>query len=174
MTLTDMSTFLYSWLLTTWTLRGIRKKGLSYWKFEWSRVKLYRKWPEGKWKLLLVRGRFELARVWLIGSRLCNIHSSYFVLCVPAASHIDVLSDCHLPFFFVVTQFSFLLHDEPKEHPWRRLVTTRLQTQFHFILLWTNSWKVKIPPKLTTESVFAPLFFSPLLNTSCLTVHKQK
>ena len=31
--------------------------------FELSRVKLYRKWPEGKRKLLRVSGRFELSRV---------------------------------------------------------------------------------------------------------------
>ena len=30
---------------------------------ELSRVKLYSKWPEGKWKLLRVSGRFELSRV---------------------------------------------------------------------------------------------------------------
>ena len=42
------------WLVTCW----------QTW-FELSRVKLYRKWPEGKRKLLRVRGRFELLRVWV-------------------------------------------------------------------------------------------------------------
>ena len=37
----------------------------TYWQtwFELSRVKLYRKWPEGKRKLVRVSGRFELPRV---------------------------------------------------------------------------------------------------------------
>ena len=44
-------------------LSGEIEKGSSYRKFELSRFTLYRKWPEGKWKLLRVSGRFELARV---------------------------------------------------------------------------------------------------------------
>ena len=37
----------------------------TYWQTEVSRVKLYRKWPEGKLKLLRVSGRLELSRVWV-------------------------------------------------------------------------------------------------------------
>ena len=44
----------YSRLPITRTLRGNREK------FQLSKIKLYRKRPEGKWQLLRVSGRFEL------------------------------------------------------------------------------------------------------------------
>ena len=43
---------------------------MSYWEFELWRVKLYRKSPEEKGKLVRVSGRLELARVPVIGSQL--------------------------------------------------------------------------------------------------------
>ena len=47
------------------------EKASSYREFELlRRVKLYRKLPEGKRKLVRVSGRIELARVRVIGSRL--------------------------------------------------------------------------------------------------------
>ena len=55
------------------------EKGSSYQKFELSRVKFYRKWPDGKWKLLRVGGRFELARVRVIGSQLYYIFGQMFL-----------------------------------------------------------------------------------------------
>ena len=52
-------------------LKKVRVVGSSsYREFELSRVKLYRTWPEGKRKLVRVSGRFELARVRVIGTRL--------------------------------------------------------------------------------------------------------
>ena len=39
-------------------------------RFQLSRVKLYRKWPERKWKLLRLTGRFKLARIRVIGGQL--------------------------------------------------------------------------------------------------------
>ena len=40
---------------------------VTYWQtwFELLRLKLYRIWSEGKWKLVQVSGRFELSRVWV-------------------------------------------------------------------------------------------------------------
>ena len=58
--------------------RGNRKR-LSYRKFDLSRVKLFRKWPEGKCKLLRVSGRFELSTVRIIGSQLYSLKSRWIV-----------------------------------------------------------------------------------------------
>ena len=70
------------WLLQSTSdnskLQGkLKNKGSSHREFELSRVKLYRKWPEGKGKLVRVSARFELARVRVIGSRLYT--QSWFI-----------------------------------------------------------------------------------------------
>ena len=48
---------------------------VTFWQtwFELSRVKLYRKWPLEKWKLLQVSGKFRLSRVRVTGSKITVI-----------------------------------------------------------------------------------------------------
>lgn len=52
------------------TFKGNRKKFEFNRELELSRVKLYRRWSEGKWKLRRVSGRFKLYRVLVNGNRL--------------------------------------------------------------------------------------------------------
>ena len=66
---------------------GEVEKGSSYWKFELSRLKLCRKWPDKKWKLFRVSGRLELVslRVWVIRSQLPGVlpYMGYIGMCGP-------------------------------------------------------------------------------------------
>ena len=61
--------FEIQWTPDNSNLQGKEKKILSYREFELSRVKLYRKCSEEKYKLVRVSGRFELPGVDCVYSR---------------------------------------------------------------------------------------------------------
>ena len=96
-------------------------QGPIYQKFELQGIKLHRKWPEGKWKLLRVSGRFEFARVRAIGYQLyCNC--CHCCLPVKMASKIvirpSILEPRKTTFYYY---FFYKLHAKPVLHVLRNL-----------------------------------------------------